>query len=522
MKILFVSLGCDKNLVDSEEMLGDLTRAGYEITDDEEEAEAAVVNTCCFINDAKKESIESILELAPRRTGGQLRALIVAGCLAQRYSGEILREIPEVDAVIGTTAQETLLETLQAVVAQSGKSGDGQAETAGTDASGGLRSQDAQEGSGDLRGQDAHEGSGDLRSQDAQEGSGGLRNQDTADVSGEEQGHRAAPADTADAPYEKIRLEDLRKKPRTNARRVLTTASGYGYLRVAEGCSKNCTYCVIPSIRGPYRSVPMEDVLETARELAAQGVRELILVAQETTLYGRDLYGEKKLPDLLRALAKIDGIEWIRLLYCYPEEITPALIEVMRDEPKVLPYIDMPVQHASDQILKRMGRRTNRKELEQTVALLRKEIPDICIRTTLITGFPGELEKDHRALLSFVKKMKFDRLGVFTYSREEGTPAAKMPVQIPAPVKRKRQKDLMLLQQEIAFKKARRMKGKTVRAIIEGRIVGEDVYTARTYMDAPGVDGTLFVETRRDLMSGDLLDVKITGSDQYDLIGVPV
>ena len=307
MKILFVSLGCDKNLVDSEEMLGDLTRAGYEITDDEEEAEAAVINTCCFINDAKKESIESILELAPRRTDGRLRALIVAGCLAQRYSKEILQEIPEVDAVIGTTAQETLLETLQAVLDDSGKTGTGQEETAGADAAARFRGQDRQDGSGKAPGQGA--------------------------------GSAAA----TDGLCEKIRLDDLRKKPRTDAKRVLTTANGYGYLRIAEGCSKNCTYCVIPSIRGPYRSVPMEDVLQTARELAAQGVRELILVAQETTLYGIDLYGEKKLPDLLRALAGIDGIEWIRLLYCYPEEITPALIEVMRDEPKVLHYIDMPV-----------------------------------------------------------------------------------------------------------------------------------------------------------------------------------
>lgn len=479
MKILFVSLGCDKNLVDSEEMLGDLTRAGYEITDDEEAAEAAVINTCCFINDAKKESIESILELAQRRTDGQLRALIVAGCLAQRYSAEILKEIPEVDAVIGTTAQETLLETLQAVLR----------DRSGTET--------------------AAEPAGNRDAADASRGS-------------EAQAEPAGAGRVPGGSYEKVRLEDLRKKPRADAKRVLTTANGYGYLRIAEGCDKNCTYCVIPSIRGPYRSVPMEQVLQTARDLAAQGVRELILVAQETTLYGRDLYGEKKLPDLLRALAEIDDIEWIRLLYCYPEEITPALIEVLRDEPKVLPYIDMPVQHAADQVLKRMGRRTNRKELEQTVSLLRKEIPDICIRTTLITGFPGELEKDHRALLSFVRKMKFDRLGVFTYSREEGTPAAGMPVQIPAPVKKKRQKELMLLQQEIAFKKARRMKGKTVRAIIEGRIVGEDVYTARTYMDAPGVDGTLFIETRRELMSGDFIDVKITGSDQYDLIGIPV
>ncbi len=450
MKILFVSLGCDKNLVDSEEMLGDLTQAGYEITDDEEAAEAAVINTCCFINDAKKESIETILELAQRRTDGQLRALIVTGCLAQRYSEDILREIPEVDAVIGTTAQDTLLQTLQEVV----------------------------------------------RRNDSKEGS-------------------SVEKDPA-----LIRINDLRRMPRTDAKRVLTTANGYGYLRIAEGCSKHCTYCVIPSIRGSYRSIPMENVLATAEDLAAQGVRELILVAQETTVYGTDLYGRKMLPELLHRLAQIDGIRWIRLLYCYPEEITPELVQTIREEPKVLHYIDMPVQHASDDILKRMGRRTDKKELEEIIGLLRKEIPDICIRTTLISGFPGETEKDHKILASFVRRMKFDRLGVFAYSREEGTPAAKMASQIPAPVKRKRRSELMLLQQEIAFRKARRMKGKTLEAIIEGRIVGEDVYTARTYMDAPGVDGTLFIETRRELMSGDFVNVKITGSDQYDLVGV--
>ena len=449
MKILFVSLGCDKNLVDSEEMLGDLTQAGYEITDDEEAAEAAVINTCCFINDAKKESIESILELARRRTDGQLRALIVTGCLAQRYSQDILREIPEVDAVIGTTAQDTLLQTLEEVL--------------GRDEAG----------------------------------------------SGRQEKDRAL-----------VRLDDLRRLPRTDAKRVLTTANGYGYLRIAEGCNKHCTYCVIPSIRGSYRSIPMENVLETAEQPAGQGVRELILVAQETTLYGTDLYGRKMLPELLHKLAQIEQIRWIRLLYCYPEEITPELVQTMKEEPKVLHYIDMPIQHASDSILMRMGRRTDRKELEEIVSLLRKEIPDICIRTTLITGFPGEVEKDHKTLLSFVRRMKFERLGVFAYSREEGTPAAKMPAQIPAPVKKKRRKELMLLQQEIAFKKARRMKGRTVEAIVEGRIVGEDVYTARTYMDAPGVDGTLFIETRRELMSGDFVRVKITGSDEYDLIGV--
>ena len=408
MRILFVSLGCDKNLVDSEEMLGDLTQSGYEITDDEELAEAAVVNTCCFINDAKKESIESILDLAQRRTSGQLKALIVTGCLAQRYSGDILREIPEVDAVIGTTAQETLIEVLDSVLKRTGKTGSGV---------------------------DSADGSGD----------------------GEEVGEKEAEETAAGL----VRLHDLKKMPRTNARRVLTTADGYGYLRIAEGCSKHCTY------------------------------------------------------------ARIEDIRWIRLLYCYPEEITPELIETMRDEPKVLHYIDMPIQHASDSILKKMGRRTSRKELEEIIGLLRREIPDICIRTTLITGFPTETEKDHKTLMSFVRRMRFDRLGVFAYSREEGTPASKMSPQVPSPVKTKRRRELMLLQQEIAFRKARRMKGKTVEAIVEGRIVGEDVYTARTYMDTPGVDGTLFVETGRDLMTGDFIRVKVTGSDQYDLIGVP-
>ena len=486
MKILFVSLGCDKNLVDSEEMLGDLTQAGYEITDDEEEAEAAVVNTCCFINDAKKESIEAILELAPRRTGGQLKALIVAGCLAQRYSEEIRREIPEVDAVIGTTAQETLLQTLETVA---GRNGNRSPEAAGSSPS-------EEKAPGDMC-------SGAVPS--AAEGAGG---------------NEGAGAGESAEQQTLVCLDDLRKSPRTNVKRVLTTASGSAYLRIAEGCSKHCTYCVIPSIRGPYRSLPMEEILRTAGDLADQGVRELILVAQETTIYGTDLCGRKMLPELLQKLAQIEGIRWIRLLYCYPEEITPDLIRVIREEPKVLPYIDMPIQHASDEILRRMGRRTSRRELEEIIALLRSEIPDICIRTTLITGFPGEVEKDHRTLMSFVRRMKFDRLGVFTYSREEGTPAAKMPVQIPAPVKKKRRKELMLLQQEIAFKKARRMKGRVLDAIIEGRIVGEDVYTARTYMDAPGVDGTLFIETKRELLTGEFVKVKITGSDQYDLIGV--
>ena len=443
MKILFVSLGCDKNLVDSEEMLGALRERGYQFTDDEDEADAAIVNTCCFIMDAQKESIEQILTLAERRTEGTLKALIVTGCMAQRYKEEVLREIPEVDAVIGTTSEGRIAEILDEILQKGGPAG-----------------------------------------------SGG---------------------------YLLVDSED--KRTGTTAERVVTTGGYYSYLKIAEGCDKRCTYCVIPSIRGRYRSVPMEQLLDQARLLASKGIRELILVAQETTLYGTDLYGHKALPELLRKLADIPGIEWIRLMYCYPEEITEEIAEAMRDIPQVLHYIDMPIQHASDEILKRMGRRTDRQELTEKIAMLREMMPDICLRTTLITGFPGEKEEDHRALLDFVREMRFDRLGVFTYSKEEGTPAAKMSPQIPARVKKKRQKELMLLQQEIAFEAAQEMEGRVVDALVEGQLVGEHVYLARTYKDAPGIDGALFIETQRELMTGDLVKVKVTGSREYDLIG---
>ena len=443
MKILFVSLGCDKNLVDSEEMLGALRERGYQFTDDEDEADAAIVNTCCFIMDAQKESIEQILALAERRTEGKLKALIVTGCMAQRYKEEVLREIPEVDAVIGTTSEGRIAEILDEILQKGGPAG-----------------------------------------------SGG---------------------------YLLVDSED--KRTGTTAERVVTTGGYYSYLKIAEGCDKCCTYCVIPSIRGHYRSVPMEQLLDQARLLASKGIRELILVAQETTLYGTDLYGHKALPELLRKLAGIPGIEWIRLMYCYPEEITEEIAQAMRDIPQVLHYIDMPVQHASDEILKRMGRHTDRQELTEKIAMLREMMPDICLRTTLITGFPGEKEEDHRALLDFVRGMRFDRLGVFTYSKEDGTPAARMSPQIPARVKKKRQKELMLLQQQIAFEAAQKMEGCVLDALVEGQLVGEHVYLARTYKDAPGIDGALFIETQRELMTGDLVKVKITGSREYDLIG---
>ncbi|MBQ9033908.1 MAG: 30S ribosomal protein S12 methylthiotransferase RimO, partial [Lachnospiraceae bacterium] len=375
MKILFVSLGCDKNLVDSEEMLGSLREKGFSFTDDENEADAAIVNTCCFIMDAQKESIDQILSLAQLRTEGRLKALIVTGCMAQRYKDEVLKEIPEVDAVIGTTAESRIAEILEEILAADGPAGSN--------------------------------------------------------------GH--------------LLVENENERTGTRADRVVTTGGYYSYLKIAEGCDKCCTYCVIPSIRGRYRSVPKEELVEQAKVLASKGIKELILVAQETTLYGTDLYGHKALPELLRDLAQIEGIEWIRLMYCYPEEITVEIAEAMRDIPKVLHYIDMPIQHASDSILRKMGRRTDKQELKQKIAMLREMMPDICLRTTLITGFPGEKEEDHRELLDFVREMRFDRLGVFTYSKEEGTPAAKMSPQIPARVRKKRQKELMLLQQQIAF-----------------------------------------------------------------------
>ncbi len=437
MKLLFISLGCDKNLVDSEQMLGLLEKEGHTFTDDETEAEVIIINTCCFINDTKEESINTILEMAEYRKTGPCRALIVTGCLAQRYSREITEEIPEVDAVIGTTAYDALPEILEKA----------------------------------LKGQ------------------------------------------------KEQKLESLNRLVRPKAGRQLTTGGHYAHLKIAEGCDKHCTYCIIPRIRGPYRSIPMEELLKEAADLAGQGVKELILVAQETTLYGLDLYGEKRLPALLRELCRIKGLRWIRLQYCYPEEITKELIQVLQEEPKLCRYLDLPIQHASDPILKRMGRRTTRADLEQIIADLREALPDICLRTTLITGFPGETEEDHRELMSFIDTCEFDRLGVFTYSQEEDTPAAQMPGQIDEEVKENRQAELMELQQEIAFEKAEAMKGRELEVLIEGRVSGENAYVGRTYRDAPDVDGYIFINTEETLMSGDFAKVRVTGACEYDLIG---
>ena len=437
MRILFISLGCDKNLVDSEHMLGALAEKGWTMTDSPEEAEVIIINTCCFIHDAREESIDSILEMAEYRKSGSCRALIVTGCLAERYRREILEEIPEVDAVLGTNSIDAVTEAVEQAL----------------------------------------------------------------------QGER------------QVIMKPLEGISRPAGKRQLTTGTCSGYLKIAEGCDKHCTYCIIPRLRGAYRSVPMEELLEEASEMAEQGVRELILVAQETTLYGKDLYGEKSLHRLLRELCRIRGLRWIRILYCYPEEIYPELIRAIREEPKICHYLDLPIQHASDRILKRMGRRTSRADLEEIIGTLRREIPDIALRTTLITGFPGETEEEHRELLEFVNEMEFDRLGVFTYSREEDTPAASMEGQIPEEEKERRRGELMELQQEISLEKGEARIGQELEVFIEGWLPEEHAYVGRSYADAPDVDGYVFVNTGEALESGNFVAVKISGALEYDLIG---
>lgn len=445
MKILMISLGCDKNLVDTENMLGLLSQDGHTFTDDEQEAEAVIVNTCCFIGDAKEESINTILEMAQLKETGNCQVLLVTGCLAQRYRQEILKEIPEVDGIVGTASFDSVGQVLAEAV---------------------RRRQDLK----------AH----------------------------------------ADKP---VRIEAADRMPKQTAKRILTTGGHYAFLKIAEGCDKHCTYCIIPSLRGSYRSVPMERLTAEAEDLAKGGVRELILVAQETTLYGVDLYGRKTLPELLHRLAEIPGIYWIRIQYCYPEEITDELIETIKSEEKVCHYLDIPIQHASDGILQRMGRRTNQEGIRRIVEKLRREIPDIALRTTMISGFPGETREDHEKLLDFVDEMEFERLGVFAYSAEEDTPAAGFENQIPEEIKEQRRDEVMELQQEIAFEKSQSMIGRILDVMIEGKVADEPAYVARTYMDAPGVDGYLFVNSGESFLSGDFVRVRVTGAAEYDLIG---
>ena len=437
MKINMISLGCDKNTVDAEMMLGLSAEYGFDYTDNEFEADVIIVNTCCFILEAKEESIETILDVARLKKEANLKVLIVSGCMAQRYKDEILKEIPEVDALVGTSSYDKIVEVINEVLA-------------------------------------------------------GKKN---------------------------IEFLDLDRLPNVTTKRKNSSGNWYAYLKIAEGCDKNCTYCIIPSLRGHYKSYPIDVLLKQARELASEGVKELILVAQETTLYGTDIYGKKSLPTLLEELVKIEEIEWIRILYCYPEEITDELIETIAAQDKICNYLDIPIQHASDKILRRMARRTRQSEIRETIKKLRDKIPDIVLRTTFITGFPGEDESDFADLVDFVSEMEFDRLGVFTYSEEEGTPAATFEDQIDEDIKVYRRDEIMLLQQDISKNKLSKMVGKTLKVVIEGKLADEDVYVGRTYMDIPDVDGCIFINSDFNHISGDFVEVLVTDSSEYDLIG---
>ncbi|MBR2188540.1 MAG: 30S ribosomal protein S12 methylthiotransferase RimO [Eubacterium sp.] len=470
IRLYVASLGCDKNLVDTEHMLGSLDPVRYQLTNDEKAADVIVINTCCFIDEAKEESIDTILELARNKEEGACRALIVAGCMAERYREDVLSELPEVDAILGTGSFQRLEEAVAGAL----------------------------------------------------EGRRGIF-LDTPESAGAGEGKDAIRSDSASRPGtapEKM-FEDAAEKTakQRRQRRVITTGGYYEYLKIAEGCSKHCTYCVIPQLRGAYRSVPMGQLLQEAEELADAGVKELILIAEETTCYGLDLYGEKKLHELLRLLCGIEGFRWIRVLYCYPEEIYPEMTEVIRQEPKILPYLDLPIQHADDEILRRMGRRATQEGLRETIAALRREMPDIALRTTLITGFPGETEEQHQTLLRFIQDMRFDRLGVFTYSQEEGTPAAAMQDQVPEEVKQRRKEQLLAAQQEISLENGRRRIGSELEVQVDGYLASEEVYVCRTYADAPDVDGLFFMKSDETLDSGMFVKARVTGAMEYDLIG---
>ena len=435
MNIYFVSLGCDKNLVDSQTMIDLFERRGHRIVGDLEDADAAIVNTCCFIDSAKEESIEAVFDMVRAKEDGLIRAVVMAGCMAERFREEIRQEIPEVDALIDTHSIMQACEIIEQTLPE-----------------------------------------------------------ETLDNS-----HRSDRDHTGSA--------------------AITTPGHYAFLKIAEGCDKHCTYCVIPSIRGPYRSIPFDDILEEARKKEEAGAKELILIAQETTLYGVDLYGEKRLVPLLERLCELPGIQWIRLLYCYPEEVDDDLIECMALHPKICHYIDLPIQHANDRILKRMGRRTDQAQIKAVVEKLRKSMPDIAVRTTLITGFPGETEREHRELVDFVREMRFDRLGVFAYSREDGTPAAAFDDQIDEEVKKARLEELYEVQKDIAEQKNASLTGSTIDVMVEGSLAdSRQTYAGRTYRDAPDVDGLVFVNSDKDLESGDMISVTITGSNGYDLI----
>lgn len=440
-KISFVSLGCDKNLIDSEIMLGLIDEDGYTITYDDSEADIIIINSCGFIMDANQEAIDKVLEMADYKKEGHCKALIVTGCMAQRYKDEIFEALPEVDAVVGTGDFESIGDVIKRL------------------------------------------------------------------LEGEKQ-------------VKLVTNKEHLLNPDNSYKRIITTTGGFSYLKIAEGCDNHCTYCTIPSLRGHYRSRTIDSLVKEAEILASKGVRELILIAQDTSLYGSDIYGKKSLPELLRKLSQIEDIKWLRILYCYPENITDELIDEMASNPKVLHYLDMPIQHSEDRILKLMGRRSTNAGLKKIIGKMREKMPDMCIRTTLITGFPSETQEEFKAQCDFIKEIKFDRLGVFTYSPEDGTPAARMDNQIDEDVKAERKDYLLQVQKGVSANICQQYVGKILEVIVEGKIEDDDnVYCGRSYRDCYEIDGFVFFKSECELLAGDFYKIKITEAGDYDLIG---
>ena len=430
------TLGCDKNLVDAEEMMSILYENGHEFTDDPTQAEIIIVNTCCFIEDAKKESIDAIIEAGEYKSGGCLKSVIATGCMAQRYAKEIEEKLPEVDAIVGIGGREALINAINSA----------------SDKNVFVKTDN------------------DMKSIHAGE-------------------------------------------------RILSGGTHSAHLRIADGCDKYCTYCIIPHIRGRFRSIPEDELIASAKSLCEKGVRELILVAQETTLYGTDIYGEKRLPKLLKKLCEIDDLRWIRIMYAYPEEIDEELIDTIASENKICNYIDMPIQHINDDVLKAMNRKTTGADIRRKIDLIKKKIPDIALRTTLLTGFPGETDEMFEELKAFVAEEHFARLGVFPYSKEEGTLAAKMKNQVPKRTREKRAKELMLIQRSSNRSFGKSKINTDLDVMIEGYIPEDNIYVGRTYADAPEIDGLVFVDSKRELMSGDFIKAHINNSSEYDLWG---
>jgi len=435
--IYFESLGCDKNLVDSEVMLGMLSKAGYGMTMDPNEAEAIIINTCSFIHDAKEESINTILEFAELKHTGKLKALVVVGCLTQLYQKEVMNEIEEVDAILGAANYDRILEALEEALV----------------------------------------------------------------------GRKYMAFDTID------------HEPEVFIERTTETTKHYAYLKIAEGCDNHCTYCIIPKLRGKFRSRKLKSLIEEVKYLVSMGKTEIILVAQDVGKYGLDIYGERRLNQLLGEISEVEGVKWIRLLYVYPEDVTDELIEAIATNEKVLHYIDMPLQHIDDWILKKMARKSRKEAIVQKINKLRIRIPDMCIRTTFIVGFPGETDDMFNNLFDFVKEIKLDRVGVFTYSREENTPAYDMDNQVDEATSIVRQEKIMFEQMGISEEKNQEMIGKELEVIIDGYVPSEEVYLARSYKDTPDVDGYVFITSETELLSGDYIRVVITGANEYDLIG---